>query len=363
VIDVKSTCGNNKLGGKDFDEALSLRLMEGKKPDMRSMIRIKGEAEACKIVLSETEKYDVALPFLQTKKGQTFSINQVVAREDFEAIIGDLIRSTRTQIDTALEDAHFCYNDINEVLLVGGSTKIPLVNDFLSSVFQKSPKTLVDPDLAVVRGAAAQGAIITGKLSGELAITDICPFTLGTATYDIVLNRQIFFPLIKKNTVIPATKTDTFLTVADFQTKVNIQVYEGEYSNPENNQLLGNMMLEGIPPALAGDEPIACTFTYDINGILHVSAKVVSTKKAVSVTISTTGVAKTEKVDIEDWNTKPKAKKYRPVIKKAEKLALGASIYKSELQALVTQLKEAIVLDKDCADIYDELLQILEEHK
>ena len=363
VIDVRSTCGNNKLGGKDFDEAIGIRLADGKKPDIYAATRIKAEAEACKIALSEADSYQVILPFLQTKKGQPFAIDTTITKEDFEAIINDLVHSTSAQIDTALEDAHFTYDDIDEVLLVGGSTKIPLVARFLSGVFQRPPKTLVNPDLAVVRGAAAQAAIITGELSGELAITDICPFTLGSSSYDIVLDRHIFMPLIKKNTVIPTTKTELLYTIADYQTRVRIRVYEGEYSNPENNQLLGEMLLDDIPPALAGDEPISCTFTYDINGILHVSAKVVSTKKEVSVTISTTGVEETQKVDISTWQNKPKAKKYRPAIKKAEKLASGASIYKNELKALVTQLKEAIVLDKECGEIYDELLEILEAHE
>ena len=363
VIDVKSTCGNNKLGGKDFDEAISASLTEGKKPDISSAIRIKAESEACKIALSEAYEYDVALPFLQTKKEQPFAINKTITRGDFESIISGLVHSTRTQIDTALEDARFCYADIDEVLLVGGSTKIPLVNEFLADLFLRTPKNFVDPDLAVVRGAAAQAAIISGDLSGELAITDICPFTLGTASYDIILDRLIFVPLIKRNTVIPASKTDRFYTVSDFQTRVKFRVYEGEYLNPDNNQLLGDLILDDIPPALAGDEPIACTFTYDINGILHVSAKILSTSKEVGVTISTTGVEETIKVDIDSWQSRPKAKKYRPAIKKAEKLASGASLYKSELKALVTQLKEAIVLDKDCGEIYDELLLILGEHE
>jgi molecular chaperone DnaK len=205
---------------------------------------------------------------LQSKRGVPFSLDQTVSKDQLEALIGGLVRSTQTQIDTALSDAHLSGpGDIDEVLLVGGSTKIPLVSKFLTEIFNKAPKRLVDPDLAVVRGAAAQAAIIAGELAGELAITDICPFTLGTSYYDILLDRHVFHPLIKKNTVIPVTKTDTFLTVRDFQTKVESKVYEGEYSNPDNNQLLGDMMLEGIPPARAGAEPLACTFAYDINGI------------------------------------------------------------------------------------------------
>jgi molecular chaperone DnaK len=123
------------------------------------------------------------------------------------------------------------------------------------------------------------------------------------------------------------------------------------------------MMLEGIPPARAGAEPIACTFAYDVNGILQVSAKVVSTEKEVSVKISTTGVEEQKKVDIEGWQTYPNAKKYRPAIKKAEKLAREGSIFKNELTVLVTQLKEAIVLDKDCKLLYEELLEVLEAHQ
>ena len=363
VLDVRSTCGNNKLGGKDFDEALAAFLTADKKPDILSLTRIKAEAEACKIALSTAEEYQVALPFLQNKKGLPFSLDQTINRNKLQELIGDLVRSTRSQIDTALADAHLSAADIDEVLLVGGSTKIPLVGEFLTELFNKSPQRLVDPDLAVVRGAAAQAAIIGGELAGELAITDICPFTLGTSCYDIVLNRHVFHPLIKKNTVIPVTKTDTFLTVKDFQTKVEFKVYEGEYSNPDNNQLLGDMLLTGIPLAPAGKEPLACTFAYDVNGILQVSAKVVSTEKEVSVTISTTGVQELKKVDLEGWQTYPKAKKYRPAIKKAEKLAREGSIFSDELSVLVTQLKEAIVLEKDCQDIYEELLEILEAHK
>jgi molecular chaperone DnaK len=361
VLDVRSTCGNNKLGGKDFDEALAAFLTAENKPDILAATRIKAEAEACKIALSIEAEYQVALPFLQSKRGAPFSLDQTVSKEQLEALIGDLVRSTHTQIATALSDAHLSGpGEIDEVLLVGGSTKIPLVGEFLLEIFNKAPQRLVDPDLAVVRGAATQAAIIAGELAGELAITDICPFTLGTSYYDTVLGRHVFLPLIKKNTVIPVTKTDTFLTIRDFQTKVEVKVYEGEYSNPDNNQLLGDMMLEGIPPARAGAEPIACTFAYDVNGILQVSAKVISTEKEVSVTISTTGVEEQKKVDIEGWQAYPKAKKYRPAIKKAEKLAREGSIFRSELTVLVTQLKEAIVLDKDCKPLYEELLELLE---
>ena len=363
VLDVRSTCGNNKLGGKDFDEALAAFLTADKKPDILSLTRIKAEAEACKIALSAAEEYQVALPFLQNKKGVSFSLDQTITKGKLQELIGDLVRSTQSQIDTALVDAQLSAEDIDEVLLVGGSTKIPLVGEFLCGLFNKSPQRLVDPDLAVVRGAAAQAAIIGGELAGELAITDICPFTLGTSCYDTVLARAVFHPLITKNTVIPVTKTNTFLTVQDFQTKAKFKVYEGEYSNPDNNQLLGDMLLEGIPPARAGDEPIACTFAYDVNGILQVSAKVVSTEKEVGVKISTTGVTELERVDIEGWQDRPAAKKYRPAIKKAEKLTRGESIFADELTVLVTQLKEAIVLGKDCGEIYRDLLEILEAHQ
>jgi len=364
VLDVKSTCGNNKLGGKDFDEAIARYLMGDKKPDIRSATRIKAESEACKIALSEVETYHVALPFLQTKRGkQSFSVDQTVTKEVLEALIGDPVRSTQTQIDTALADARLGRSDIDEVLLVGGSTRIPLIAEFLAGLFQRQPQALVNPDLAVVRGAAAQAAIIAGDLSGELAITDICPFTLGTACYDIVLGRLVYRPVIKRNTVIPVTKTNLFYTVADYQTKVNFRVYQGEYSNPDNNQSLGEMLLEDIPPAPAGKEPIKCTFAYDVNGILQVSAKVVSTEKEISVTISTTGVEELKKVDIDGWQSNPGAKQYRPAIKKAEKLAKGGSLFKNELTVLVTQIKEALVLGKDCDDLYEELWELLEAHR
>jgi molecular chaperone DnaK len=363
VLDVKSTCGNNKLGGKDFDEAIAEHLTGGKKPDIRSVIRIKTEAEACKIALSEADAYHIALPFLQTNKGKPFSVDQTVTRETLEELIGNSVRSTQAQINTALLDARLSPSDIDEVLLVGGSTRIPLVAEFLSSLFLKPPRALVNPDLAVARGAAAQAAIIAGDLSGKLAITDICPFTLGTSCYDIVLDRLVFHPLIKRNSVIPITKTDTFRTIADGQTKVKFRVYQGEYSNPDNNQSLGEMLLEGVPPAPAGDEPIECTFAYDVNGILQVSAKVVSTQREISVKISTTGIEEITKIDLDGWQSKPGAKQYRPAIKKAEKLAKSGSLFKDELTVLVTQLKEAIVLDNDCEELYAELMELLEAHR
>jgi len=360
VLDVKSTCGNNKLGGKDFDEAVAALLTGGHRPDIRSATRIKAEAEACKIALSETHGRHVALPFLQTKRGRPFSIDQTVTRETFETLIGGLVRSTRAQVETALADARLDIRDIDEVLMVGGSTRIPFVAAFLSELFVKPPRALVNPDLAVVRGAAAQAAIISGDLTGELAITDICPFTLGTSCFDIALARHVYHPLIKRNTVIPAKTTDTFHTLVDYQTKAQFKVYEGEYSNPDNNHLLGDMMLESIPPAPAGDEPIECTFAYDINGILQVSAKVISTQKEISISISTAGNEEQQKVDIDNWQSKPSAKRFRPAIRKAEKLMKGGSIFRSELAVLVTQLKEAIALDKDCEELYDELLELLE---
>ncbi len=362
VLDVKSTCGNNKLGGKDFDQCLTEHLTADHKPDLRSAVRIKDVSEACKIALSKEDWYHAALPFLQNKKGQAFSIDAVVSREDLERLIEELVHSTQTQVETALEEARLSREDIDDVFLVGGSTKIPLVTSFLTEFFDgRPPKNLVDPELAVVRGAAVQAAIIAGDLTGELAITDICPFTLGTAVYDVVLDRKVYCPVIQKNTVIPVKKAEAFRTVADFQTRVNVTVYQGEYTNPEHNQLLGEFTLKGIPSAPAGNEPIECVFAYDINGILQVSAKVVSTGKEANVTISTTGVVAMNTADTSKWLEATGAKKYRPAIKKAEKLASSGSVFADELQILTAQIKEALILGKDCEELYSDLLDLLED--
>jgi molecular chaperone DnaK len=267
---------------------------------------------------------------------------------------------------TALSDAKLSPADLNVILLVGGSTRIPCVNNLVAETLSATPRSLVDPDLTVARGAAIQAGLLEGSLSeGELVLTDVCPYTLGISVLHegIFADRLVFDPLIPRNTTIPTEKTKLYYPARDYQTAVKINAYQGDSSNPENNEHLGDVMLTGIPPDRQGKEPIERTFAYDINGILQVKASVVSTGEKVSAEISTTGVKPKQVLDISKWEGAENARHYRPVIRKAEKRLASGSDETGELALLVTQIKEAIMLENNeqAESLREELLEILEE--
>jgi molecular chaperone DnaK len=251
------------------------------------------------------------------------------------------------------------------ILLVGGSTRIPCVKKLVEETLGAVPRSLVDPDLTVARGAAIQAGLLDGAIRSEdLVLTDVCPYTLGTAPLQDGLfgKRQIFDPLIPRNTTIPTEKVAIYSTVADFQTEVIIDVYQGESSDPENNERLGEVHLTGIPPSRKGKEQIEVSFGYDMNGILQVKASVVSTGKQVSAEISTTGVKAKPLVDLSKWEQAEGARRFRPLIRKGEKfISLGRDIG-GDIEVLVRQIKEALLLNnsEQADDLREELLSVLE---
>jgi molecular chaperone DnaK len=319
VVEVKSSCGNNALGGKDFDQAIMDHISGIIKKrdkidisgDARAMMRIKIAAEQCKIALSGETENTIELPFLYSKDGSPVGYSETITRAAFESMIREKIYSTEQQIKTALFDADLTAQDIDLTLLVGGSTRIPLVAQFLSEIFGITPEAAVDPDLAVVRGAAIQAGVLSGVLKeNAIVLTDICPYSLSTeALRDMGFGHKELFCdiLIKRNTTLPTAASQIYSTSCDYQTKVHITAYQGESLEPDENYLLNSFELSGIPKAKAGKENINIRFEYDLNGILKVQAEIVSTGKSAEVTVNTSQMGKN--LDLSKWKDSPIARK------------------------------------------------------
>jgi molecular chaperone DnaK len=366
VIDVKASSGNNHLGGKDFDEIL-VRALADPGGDKRAFMRLKKAAEACKTALSTQESHVVSLPFLfAAAKGKPASVERTVTRAEFEDLIREKIESTRVPMLSALSDAGLSPAELDIVLLVGGSTRIPCVKRLVADTLGIAPRSLVDPDLTVARGAAIQAAILDGSLSGDakLVLTDVCPYTLGTAVLRSggYHEETVFDPIIPRNTAVPAEVSKIYFPARDYQTRVEIKAYQGESLDPENNECLGEVLLTGIPPARQGKELVKVTFSYDMNGILQVKAQSVSTGQEVTAEISTTGVVPLPALDVSKWESAPDAKRYRPILRKAEKQMADDADSGDELEVLVRQIKEALLLGhgERAEALREELLELLE---
>lgn len=368
VVDVKASRGNNALGGKDFDAEILAWMVEkfnkgGKtdiRKDPRAMMRARQAAIEAKIALSTEDVYSFELPFLAD--GRAFA--ETLTRAAFEDMIREKADSTEAQIRGAVRDAGLSMKDIGRVLLVGGATRTPYIASLVERVTGREPDRSADPDLAVVRGAAVQAGLIAGALEGQMAITDVCPFTLGTSVLHMgLINRMVFDPIIPRNTTIPVSRSKTYYTVGDGQTMVRVDAYQGEYTDLENNEHLGDFELDGIPPAPAGRESIEVTFTYDINGILQTEGKILSTGKAASITISTAGVQAKPAVNIDNWLEAKNAKKYRPLLRKAERRAKQDGPFAEELEETSRLLKEALLLEKEeeIEEYAEDLKELLED--
>lgn len=378
VMEVRASSGNNKLGGKDFDDAIIEYIIsqfpESQQTcirgDMRAMARLKKEAEACKISLSQELEYAITLPFLTNVKGKPVSVDKTITRELFEGLISEKIDATQEQINIALRDAQMDIEEIDLILMVGGSTRIPYVEKFITDIFHKAPGRLIDPDLAVVYGAAVQAGIIGEQFSeNEIILTDVCPYTLGMTI--LRYHRELFFdPIILRNTAIPVTIEKEYMTSFDMQTRIEVDVSQGEYNDPARNNFLDKFILEGIPKRPAGEERITVAFSYDMNGILQVDAKSNSTGESVSITISTTGSEMIEEVDVSNWKNSRHGRKYGAVIRRAEKTLLEDEGYSDELKDLLRVLKEALVKDADIKvldgareELIDYLLDMEDEYE
>lgn len=294
VIEVLATSGDNHLGGDDFDERIVNYLVEQFKisdginlsKDVSAMQRLREEAEKAKKELSSSVTTNINLPFIAMSKDGPHHIDITLSRQTFNELTADLVDRTITPVENALHDAGLSKTDINMVLLVGGSTRIPAVADKVRQLMGKEPSRNLNPDECVALGAAVQGGKLgnqlqAGSAASEIILMDVTPMSLSIETMGGIASR-----LIERNTTIPTRHSQIFTTAGNFQTSVDIKVFQGERKFTRDNKLLGNFRLNGIKRAMAGVPQIEVTFDIDVNGIVNVSAKDLGTGREQSITIT-----------------------------------------------------------------------------
>lgn len=297
VFEVKSTSGDTQLGGDDFDQRLidffaaEFKQQEGidLKNDPMALQRLKDAAEKAKIELSSSQKTNVNLPFITATDTGPKHLNIDLTRSKFEQLVDDLVKRTITPCEIALKEAGLSKTEVDQVILVGGSTRIPKIQETVKEFFGKDPSKGVNPDEVVAVGAAIQGGVLSGDVE-DVVLLDVTPLTLGIETLGGVMTK-----LIDSNTTIPTSKKEVFSTAADQQSSVEIHILQGERTRAQDNRTLGRFHLDGIPPAPRGIPQIEVTFDIDANGVLNVSAKDKGTGKEQSIRIeSSSGLSDAE---------------------------------------------------------------------
>jgi molecular chaperone DnaK len=368
VLEVKASAGNNHLGGMDFDNAIMDwivakvkeehdydLLQEGSSVEITvRKNRMKVEAERAKKALSGTVSTLINLPFIAMKNGVPFSVNLELSRNEFELLIREMAMSTLAEVDKALQDAGLSISKIDEVLLVGGSTRIPYIQEIVQTKFNKVPRKDINPDEAVALGAAIQGAIKSGEISAKngLLVTDVCPYTLGVEVVRVVGGQYLdgfFDPLIQRNSTIPIRQEKIYSTLNDNQESVNVKVFQGESNYIDQNISLGEVEVGDLPIGPAGQE-VKISFQYNVNGTLDVEVTIVKTGKKVSKTLrGQAGVMSEEetKASLEKLNQTYEQselyKEVKTVLYRAEKMLMEIDgENRRNLERLIQQLKHAL---------------------
>lgn len=322
VFEVKSTSGDTHLGGDDFDSRLIDHLAsEFKKDegidlrkDPMAMQRLKDAAEKAKIELSSSQKTNVNLPFITATDSGPKHLNIDITRSQFEKLIDDLVQKTIEPCKTAMKGANLSKGEIDQVILVGGSTRIPKIQEVVKDFFGKDPSKGVNPDEVVAVGAAIQGGVMSGDVD-DVVLLDVTPLSLGIETLGGVSTQ-----LIEANTTIPTSKTETFSTAADNQTSVEIHVLQGERAKAQDNRTLGRFHLDGIPPAPRGVPQIEVKFDIDADGVLNVSAKDKGTGKEQSIRIESSSGLSEEEIEKMKKAAEEHAEEDKKIRERTEKL-------------------------------------------